>query len=462
MGFWWFSGGLDYVNCLEVQQILQIVESLWDENHQQRNMFVTRLVVGTLDSSFQVLGETDLQILGFLMAQVADVMMRVTPRRLAGAILASPALAGYVDLYQPIDFSYLECWELSVKKEAKVFHLHIPKVAGCSLVQDLSKMVGREEVFSEEVCFSFASTGHYENTVVMLRFPRDHVYSMYEFCHMAVDPGYVMMVGMRQGLKGQENYRLASSFSEWINEWYSAPRWGDYDIYEDEEFCYCPYNMQSSRLACYNEYDAKYCYPSADMQLAMTNLQKATMLGVVEAYHESICLFSVRILGSLPEHCDCEGPLWDSYVETDITHRDNRSEPIGSINDMPTETIEKVDEMTRDDLSLYKAGMERFIHDIREVEERFGKNILCDAQLLKLQQKTSGSSKVKLSQGTIMKEWRLRPIYGAKLKGTSSILYIFHVVSPNRFFFKQVCRDWLDSRYEPCVTCVQVCKPVNV
>lgn len=52
-----------------------------------------------------------------------------------------------------LDRNYLECWNLHEKKEAEVFHLHTPKVAGCSVVHDLSEMVGRENIFSDEVCF---------------------------------------------------------------------------------------------------------------------------------------------------------------------------------------------------------------------------------------------------------------------------------------------------------------------
>ena len=305
-------------------------------------------------------------------------------RALQTAFLLRLAVAGHsIDS----DLPYWDCWDQKVKDEAKVFHLHTPKVAGCSVVEDLSGMVGRDEVFSDEVCFSYSSKGSYENTVVMVREPRAHVYSMYQFCHLALDPGYRFMVGKRQGLKGQANYHLASSFSEWINEWYESPRWGNYDIYEDYEFCYCPYNLQSSRLACNSEKDAKYCYATSDFEKVMKNIHSATILGVVEAYHESFCLFSAQLLDSLPEHCDCESPAWSSYVKTNVSHHDHFNGTFGSIYDMPKDIIQKVDSMTQEDRALYKAGVERFIVDINKVEVRFGKKILCESQSqqLKLQ-----------------------------------------------------------------------------
>eukprot|EP00435_Cladocopium_sp_Y103_P041046 s1421_g11.t1 len=282
--------------------------------------------------------------------------------------------------------SYLDCWDLSRKNDAKVFHLHTPKVAGCSVVKDLSDMVGREQVFTDEVCFSYSLKGNYENTVVMVREPRDHVYSMYQFCHLASDPGYRLLVGERQGLKGQEKYNLAESFDAWINEWHENPRWGDYDIYDDDEFCYCPYNMQSSRLACNSKTTAKYCHKNADFAIAMKNLESASIIGVVEAYHESVCLFSARLTGSLPEHCDCESASWNAYLETHVSHREDAAdEAYGSIKDVPKDVIHKVDDMTKEDRILYQAAVRRFTTDIKEVELRFGKRILCDSPLQRLQ-----------------------------------------------------------------------------
>ena len=276
-----------------------------------------------------------------------------------------------------LDRNYLECWNLHEKKEAEVFHLHTPKVAGCSVVHDLSEMVGRENIFSDEVCFSYSFQGTYNNTVAMVRDPRDHVYSMYQFCHMAVDPGYRLMTGRRQGLEGQENYKLPGSFEEWIEEWYMRPRFGNYDIYEDEEFCYCPYNMQSSRFACKSETTAKYCHASADVHQAVANLQSASMVGVEEAYHESICLFHARLLGSLPAHCDCEAAAWQQYVETSISHRAG-DEAYGTVRGASAEALRRVDEMTRDDRELYAAAVRRFVRDLEGLEQRHGRRVLCE------------------------------------------------------------------------------------
>ena len=72
----------------------------------------------------------------------------------------------------------------------------------------------------------------------MVRRPRDHVFSMYEFCDKATDPFYRTIVGSKQKLQGQTNYTLPDSFGKWIDEWYKTPRLGDYSISEDDESCY--------------------------------------------------------------------------------------------------------------------------------------------------------------------------------------------------------------------------------
>ena len=52
------------------------------------------------------------------------------------------------------------CWDTNFDTKGKaaagatVFHLHTPKVAGCSVVEDLSAMVGRDHIFTHEACFA--------------------------------------------------------------------------------------------------------------------------------------------------------------------------------------------------------------------------------------------------------------------------------------------------------------------
>lgn len=71
-------------------------------------------------------------------------------------------------------------------------------------------------------------------------------------------------------------------------------------------------------------------------------MKKASLVGLMEAYHEhlgvpyarglapsgrgfctrprSYCLFHGKLLGSLPEHCNCKSSAWQSYVPTKDAH----------------------------------------------------------------------------------------------------------------------------------------------
>ena len=299
-----------------------------------------------------------------------------------------------------INISHWECWEAGfdlkgkAKAGATVFHLHIPKVAGCSLVQDLTDMLGnRSKLYSGEVCFNASvdprtETSYFKDQVTMFRRPRDHVLSMYQFCKQATEPGYIAQLELRI-LMGNAP-PLPDSFSQWVDEWHESPRWGHYIIYEDEEMCYCPYNMQASRLSCPDHNSAaRYCHPTVDMNIALANLNALTMIGVTEAYHESICLFHGHLLGSLPEHCNCQSPAWDSYHQTKDTHGGKAYDDIES---RPSEVLQKVDDMTQYDQVIYKAAVKRFFKDIQDMEHRFGMKILCEKQRQTLNQKAFGTS----------------------------------------------------------------------
>lgn len=73
-----------------------------------------------------------------------------------------------------------------------------------------------------------------------------------------------------------------------------------------------------------------------------------------------------------------------------VSHREDAAdEAYGSIEDVPQDVIHKVDDMTKEDRILYQAAVRRFAADIKEVELRFGKRILCDSDLQRLQNKTT-------------------------------------------------------------------------
>eukprot|EP00438_Fugacium_kawagutii_P025892 Skav233702 [mRNA] locus=scaffold1927:424700:425338:+ [translate_table: standard] len=201
---------------------------------------------------------------------------------------------------------------------------------------------------------------------------------MYKFCAEAPDPLYAAIESVRDQAPGESNHSLPNTFGKWIDEWYTSPRFGDYTIYQDDEGCYCPYNLQASRLACLTTRGpAKDCHKNVDMDRAMTNLNATSMLGVTEAYHESMCLFHAHLLGSLPDHCNCESPAWDTYHETKDTHGGRY---LRSVDEAPSDVIQKVDDITKDDQVVYRTAVQRFITDVEAMGQRFGVKILCPAR----------------------------------------------------------------------------------
>ena len=79
----------------------------------------------------------------------------------------------------------LGCWDCEPQKghrAKQLFYLHISKTAGCSAVADLSRMVGRRNIFSYETCYEWAAEYNFSHSFVMFRRPRDLVLSAYNYC----------------------------------------------------------------------------------------------------------------------------------------------------------------------------------------------------------------------------------------------------------------------------------------
>lgn len=109
----------------------------------------------------------------------------------------------------PVDIDLLTCWDHAYNYDAKIFHLHTPKAAGCSVVSDLSSLVGRKNIYSDERCFRLSDSANFtalQDRVVMIRQPREHVFSQYQFCKLASDPGYRSTLRYLRGLPGQTNF----------------------------------------------------------------------------------------------------------------------------------------------------------------------------------------------------------------------------------------------------------------
>mmetsp|Transcript_45066 Transcript_45066/g.84106 ORF Transcript_45066/g.84106 Transcript_45066/m.84106 type:complete len:323 (+) Transcript_45066:71-1039(+) len=263
-----------------------------------------------------------------------------------------------------------DCWDSDLKN-AEVFHLHIPKTAGCSTVHDVAEIIGRDNLWSHETCFALSNFATFSHTLVMLRRPRDHVFSMYHHCKAGGGPAWHVMMSSIGAAPGQENWTLPDTFGEWVQRWAQHPKFGQETVFTDEYHCYFPHDLQSVRLTCW---DPSAAYP-VNPQDALRNMSSASLVGVVEAYQESVCLFHAKLKGSVPSHCNCEDPAaWASFPQADDDHGISY---IGTVDDESDGVLEFVDHLTQVDRVLYNASVERFIQDIKAVEKQVGVKVLC-------------------------------------------------------------------------------------
>ncbi|CAJ1384609.1 unnamed protein product [Effrenium voratum] len=277
----------------------------------------------------------------------------------------------------PVGMQMDGCWDDELH-DSLVFHLHVPKVAGCSMVEDVTSMIGRTKLWSNEVCYShsYAKGARFQHTLVMFRQPRAHVISMYEHCK--TNPLHSWFL---KNKFSQPHNPMPDTLSQWIHAWKNNPTFGSYAIDQAPFACYNPINLQTRRLTCSSENDNPR---SVTVETAVTNMQSASVVGLVEAYHESICLVAAQVLQSLPSHCHCEdSDAWQSFK---ATHEDHGNAHQLSLREVRAEVMQEVDALTDADSTLYKAALERFLKDIEAAERRFSTRILCPGRRQMLQE----------------------------------------------------------------------------
>ncbi|CAJ1455893.1 unnamed protein product [Effrenium voratum] len=264
------------------------------------------------------------------------------------------------------------CWNISADLYSPAKDLH-----HCEAPQSVSSALNRqniENLYSEETCLSDFSKGHFEESAVMVRRPRDHVLSQYKHCANGGGPRYHAIVHAMHALPGEPNCKLPDTFQAWVAYWHSHFRdSGPSSAYRHPFKCYIPWNRQSWQLTCSD----RFLMNPVDEDSSIKAMQSATLLGVVEAMHESVCLFSARLKGSLPAHCSCESSDWSSFVEY---HEDHGSQYEAAIEDFDETVLQQVDDLTKVDRPMYQAAVKRFIGDLGQVERKFGTKILCHWQ----------------------------------------------------------------------------------
>jgi len=251
-------------------------------------------------------------------------------------------------------FSYTR-WTLD---EAHFHHIHIPRVAGASWRNDVTKIIPTTAKYStEEKCFG-ESSGHL--AMVLFRKPLDQPLSIWQQC-------------AHSSIHDWAKELIPENFSTWIEAWDAIRQ----DGVILAMCCASPVDMQSYRMSCppgsITYGTQRRVMAEADYDLALANMKKAFFVGIMEAYDESFCLFEARVTGSLPKYCNCDDEaMWARRPQLS-KKRDQKL----NVSIYPETTLRQLSELTSKDAQLYNEALKRFLFEVRTIESRYGRRFLC-------------------------------------------------------------------------------------
>lgn len=186
------------------------------------------------------------------------------------------------------------------KHPTQVRITHIPKTAGVSLESTVRAFrnytVLSTDGFQDEQCYPVWHDAAAIN-MVLLRRPRDHIVSMFLECRYRH--------GLRVGLGRNPYFRAAierhNDTEEGLLAWLSTFIGGNPHSLP----CYDPRNLQTRAMSCSSHgAGASHAFtPNVSLVAALHNLNTVDVVGVTEAFDESVCLLRQRIDGVLPQYC---------------------------------------------------------------------------------------------------------------------------------------------------------------
>lgn len=252
---------------------------------------------------------------------------------------------------------------------AQIYHMHIPKTAGRSVYRDLWRLAPgfRKGILTKEECHGYGSQRGADLVVTMLRNPRSHIESQYKHCSRSRVP-----------FRPSE---LPGSFGAWVHAWFNLskqgwPNQGDVDSVANMPFfCYSPVNLQCHRFTCTERWKPPLV---VDSKLAIKHMQDSWFIGITEWYKESMCLLYVRLRSKFPQGCDCRNTsAWAAFKVQSIGASSAYHDPMIGPKKVSEQLLGMINEITSADRALYAAAKERFFTDVHQVEDFFGKKIIC-------------------------------------------------------------------------------------
>mmetsp|Transcript_25205 Transcript_25205/g.44402 ORF Transcript_25205/g.44402 Transcript_25205/m.44402 type:complete len:208 (+) Transcript_25205:1-624(+) len=195
---------------------------------------------------------------------------------------------------------------------------------------------------------------------------------MYQHCLQGGGDLWSFLMHLINAAPGDSDFAMPATFGKWIHLWKTKPHFGSYEVRLDEYKCFFPYSLQSSRMMCNLPKERQ---DSQNVLIAIARMRAMSAVGLVEAYHESVCLFSAKLAGSLPSHCNCQDDSeWQSFEEAKEDHGVEYTE---TVEDSPSDVLQDLDYITQDDRLLYNATVEHFVEEMDIIEKKFGMKVLC-------------------------------------------------------------------------------------
>jgi hypothetical protein len=226
----------------------------------------------------------------------------------------------------------------------------------------------------------------------MIRNPRAHILSQYLECKYDDWGKWVT-----NGTLFPRNVGDEAGFNEWLENFlmksHSYKRDPVDRSYNDFK-CYNPWNMQSRyltrgrpsfmngqpkyafnrHLPGHHAYSDEDCVPASSQ--AIRSLESLTWIGVVELFHESLCLLEFQFKGKTPEACTCSSSQ-QGEVESHETHH----VPVHDVKNLTEDTVKKVDRLSSIDSIVYSNALALVLNRIRTLESAHSCQIICPDRL---------------------------------------------------------------------------------
>lgn len=186
------------------------------------------------------------------------------------------------------------------------------------------------------------------------------------------------------------------AFSKWVNHFVTK---NGSLAHQTDDRCYHPANYQARHLTCKvkNAHNVVADTFEPKFVKARSTYWTFDAVFIVDLFHESKCVFFNRLLatnnsqlftGQLQDvqdyvwnQCRCDREDSPSQNDTIVTHH-TEGHRVSTLS-LPAGVLRRVDELTRSDAALFRVALIFFLKEVKFLETRLGRRVLCDDVLQK-------------------------------------------------------------------------------